>query len=364
MNRLILARYIALRFAIAAGGLAVMLTALTVLIDLFETLRIVEKTAEGGVADAVLMTLLRTPKLVQVLLPFAFLFGAMFAFFQLNKRSELAVMRSAGMSVWSILGPAVGVALVCGLAIIFLYDPLAGRLTAQAERLRGSLSGVQRSLLQVSPTGLWLRQTDAEERRLIIHAERVRAADERLEAVTIWRFQPDGSALDRISAPSATMTDGAFRLTDATRLVITDGSSEPFREVVPSAFTFQQLNKTAAKPETMSVWQLPGFIRLAETAGFPALDYKLHLQLLWATPVQYAVLVLIAAAFSIRPMRGGGSARLAASGVGIGFALYVLSEIAEAFGESGSAPIIVAAWTPVLLGAAFGVNLLVHQEEA
>ncbi|MEL6363999.1 MAG: LPS export ABC transporter permease LptG [Pseudomonadota bacterium] len=364
MNRFIVARYIALRFAAATGALILILTFLTILIDLAEMLQVVEKTENGGVGEALLMTLLRTPKLVQVLLPFAFLFGGMFAYFQLNKRSELAVMRSAGMSVWTMLAPAIGVAFLMGLFMIFLYDPLAGRLTAQAERVRAELSGIQRSLLQVSPTGLWLRQTDDEGRRVIFHARRVQAEDERLLGVTIWRSAPDGSALDRIEAPAAVMAEGAFNLQRATLWKVDQSTPVPFTEPLPTAFTFQQLNKTAAKPETMSVWQLPDFIKLAETAGFPALDYKLHLQLLWATPVQYALLVLIAAAFSIRPMRGGGSARLAVTGVLIGFVLYVLSEIAEAFGESGSAPILVAAWTPILLGGIFGINMLVVQEEA
>jgi len=359
-----MARYLALRMLAAAGGLFVVLAGLTVLIDVYETLNIVDKTGRGGPPEAILMTLLRTPKLVQTLMPFVFLFGAMFAFFNLNRRSELAVMRSAGMSVWTMIAPAVAVALVWGAVTIFAFDPLAGRLIAQSERLRADLEGRQRNLLQVSSSGFWLRQTDENDRRIVIHAERVRASDQTLRGVTIWRSFSDGSAIDRIDAPAARLDGDELVLQDAMRQPIAAAAAEPFAGAIPTAFTFSQLNEVAAKPETMSIFELPGFIHLAETAGFPALRYKLHMHLLWATPLQFAVLVVIAAAFSMRPMRSGGAARLAGAGVGVGFLLYVVAEVAEAFGESGAAPIPVAAWTPLLIGAAIAINYLAYLEEA
>ena len=47
-------------------------------------------------------------------------------------------------------------------------------------------------------------------------------------------------------------------------------------------------------------------------------------------------MALVAAGFSMRATRRGGVARMIASGVAAGFALFVTSKVAEEFGQSGA----------------------------
>jgi lipopolysaccharide export system permease protein len=51
------------------------------------------------------------------------------------------------------------------------------------------------------------------------------------------------------------------------------------------------------------------------------------------------------------------------SGVAAGFALYLVSKLAEEFGQSGALPPILAAWAPAASGLMLSLALLLHLED-
>jgi lipopolysaccharide export system permease protein len=65
----------------------------------------------------------------------------------------------------------------------------------------------------------------------------------------------------------------------------------------------------------------------------------------------------------MRPARRGGVAKMIGSGVAAGFALFVISKVAEEIGQSGSLPVALAAWAPALAGMRLAVALLLHTED-
>jgi lipopolysaccharide export system permease protein len=50
-------------------------------------------------------------------------------------------------------------------------------------------------------------------------------------------------------------------------------------------------------------------------------------------------------------------------GVASGFALFVVSKVAEEFGQSGALPPVLAAWAPAAAGLLLSVALLLHLED-
>jgi lipopolysaccharide export system permease protein len=80
-------------------------------------------------------------------------------------------------------------------------------------------------------------------------------------------------------------------------------------------------------------------------------------------PLLAGTMVLVAAGFSMRPARRGGVARMIGSGVASGFALFMVSKLAEEFGQSGALPVVLAAWVPAASGLLLAVALLLHVED-
>ena len=96
----------------------------------------------------------------------------------------------------------------------------------------------------------------------------------------------------------------------------------------------------------MGFWDLGRFIAQMEESGFSGQRHRLFLQSELAKPALYAAMVLIGAAFALRPTRFGQTGVMILLAVLAGFALYFLKDFAESLGGRGQIPLLVAAWTP------------------
>ena len=143
-----------------------------------------------------------------------------------------------------------------------------------------------------------------------------------------------------------------------------DQPAEPFAELrLPTSLTASKIEESLASPDSMSFWELPGFIALLEQSGFSAQRHRLHFNVLLARPFLFCAMVLVAATFSLRMQRRGGAVMLLVSGVAAGFLLYFLSDIVFALGLSAKIPVLLAAWTPAGVSMIFGVSMLLHLED-
>ena len=362
MPPITLFRYLAGRMLAALLGLLGALSAVVLLADLVENLRFAGKSG-ADFGFALQLTLLRVPAIAQTLLPFIFLFAAIWMFRDLNRRSELVVMRSAGLSVWRLVGPAAFLAAVGGLLVIVAIDPLSARMMAFGEKMKNDIRGRTTSVVRVFGDGIWLRQRDATE-TLLINAASVDDAGT-LQQVTIWRLSPDAAFEERIDAPVAQLSGRTIELKEA-RMKTAGGQMTQRTPIyaVPTALTLSALLENAPAPETMSIWELPRYMMLARAVGLSTTRYNIRFHDLCSTPLKLTAMVLIAALFSLGPARAGGAFQLLVAAVGAGFALYVLSELSTALGESGAAPEALAAWTPALVATIFAVSFLTRLEEA
>src|ERR1700743_2711477 len=115
-----LGRYFAGRFVIAALGVFASIFLLLVLVDYIEMVR---KTSGIATASAVMVaetSLFRVPQLLEKLMPFCMLIGAMACYLALSRRLELVIARAAGVSAWQFIAPA--------LASLILLEILAHTL--------------------------------------------------------------------------------------------------------------------------------------------------------------------------------------------------------------------------------------------
>lgn len=356
-------RYIAVRTLLGIGGLLVILSSLVLLVDLIENMRFASKINDGDFNFALHLTLLRTPALAQALIPFVFLFGSIWMFHQLNKRSEISVMRSAGLSVWRLIGPPSLIAALAGFLLITIIDPLSAGLLSQAETLKYRKQGAEKNLVRIFDDGIWLRQRDVSG-QLLINATSYDDERAALETVTVWRFDKENAFLERIDASQAFLSGRTLELHDA-KLRSPDNDAERYTPIyaVGTSLTAANLRERVAPPETMSLWRLPQYIILADAAGLPTARYNIRFHELCATPLKLLAMVLIAAAFSMRPPRAGGAVELVVLSILAGFMLYLLSEISTALGESGFAPEALAAWTPAIVASLAAITALLHLED-
>ncbi len=341
------------------------LTTVIALVDFVELSRTVGGRVEVGYGEVLRLTALNTPSVILVLLPFAFLFGVLGAFVDLNRKSELVAMRAAGISAWRFILPAAGAAFVIGILTVALFNPLASTMNAQFERERNALmEGVQSQGLK----DIWLRQGDAQTQIVI----RARSGDDdhgmlRLKNVSLFISTLSGPGAAqfsrRVEAAQAWLMPGHWLLTDAREA--TPGAEALRYDTlsIPSTLNGRNALERYASPKAVPFWSLWGAIARTEQAGFSATGYRLQLQELLATPILFAAMSILAAAFSLRLIRLGGVGVLAGAGVALGFGLFFFNQFCGALGEANAVPPFVAAWTPPILALLSGFTLLCYTED-
>jgi len=347
-----------------AGALAVFATVIT-LIDFVELSRTVGGRVEIGFDQVLALTLLNAPTLILILLPFSFLFGVLSAFVSLNRRSELIAMRAAGVSAWRFIFPAAGAAAAIGILTVTVLDPAASMMNARFESLRTELMQGHQS---IAPQTIWLRQGDSHNQIVIRAHQRVTgrgALTLRGVSLFVSTRARDGSVRfsRRIEAAQAQLMPGYWLLTGAQEAT-PGGAAYHFDSLtIPSSLNGESALERFASPKAVSFWGLWRAIARTEQAGFSATAYRLELQDLLATPVMFAAMSVLAAAFSLRLIRLGGLAVLAGSGVALGFVIFFFNEFCRALGKAGAIPPFAAAWTPPLIALLAGFTLLCYTED-
>jgi lipopolysaccharide export system permease protein len=358
-----LSGYIGRQFTIWVLGSFAAIMAIVFLLDFIELLRRGAGKENAYFGILLEMALLKLPNMAQQILPFAMLFGSMLAFTRLTRTNELVVARAAGVSVWQFMMPALVVALALGGIKVAVLNPLSSVMIERFHALEDSvLRNRADSFLSVGSGGLWIRERE-ENRQTVLNAQSAHQDEARLGDVMVLIFDGEDRFSERIDAREAFLSDGVWTLKDA---VVTTSQNRPERvaEVtLATNLTIENIQDSFASPETMSFWELPGFIRVLENAGFSAVKHRLYWHAQLASPLLMLAMVLIAATFSLRLTRRGNTMVWASSGLFFGFLLYFLSDIVFALGLSARIPEVLAAWTPATVTMLLGMTSLLHLED-
>ena len=356
--------YIGRHFLFSVLSLFVMFLLLILLFDTIELMRRTASKPHVTFAMVVEMSLLKLPHIGQKTFPFAVLFGGMAAFWRLTRTHELVITRAAGVSAWQFMLPAVALACLLGLFQISVMNPLASTLLSRYERLEVLHLQGQSSFLDLSRGGLWLRQASAGGQS-VVHAKKALQTDEDVELrdVIVFIYAGKDQFQKRIDAAYARLEDGFWYMREA--WVQTPERTAQFEKEfwLETDLTLNKIQDSFAPPETMSFWNLPAFIEALEEAGFSALRHRLHLHTLLAAPLLMCAMVLIAATFTLRQSRRGGTTFSIAAGVLTGFLLYFFTDVVYALGLSDSIPVTLAAWTPSGVAMLMGLAMLLHLED-
>jgi lipopolysaccharide export system permease protein len=358
-----LARYFSARFLIAMVAMFLICCVLIFFVDFIEMLR-----RAGNYSDdvpsfvLVWMTLLRLPSFSELVLPFAVLIGTIGIFLMLNRSSELVVLRAAGISVWQFTLPAMIVAFLLGVAFVLLYNPIAALARAKAEQLYATAFGRGESLLKTRNAGAWLRE-DGADGPTVVHAREALNQGLELQGVTVFQYDRNHGLTERIEAKRALLKDGRWELEDVWVSAVGQEPTFYQRYLLSTYLTPTQVRDSLGTVFSISFWDLPNFIQIAEKAGLPATQYRVQYQLLLSRPFLLVTMVLIAATCSLRGFRFGNVQINAVFGLAAGFLFFVFAEISRNFAMSGLTTAVAAAWVPVIVAASLALTVLLYRED-
>jgi lipopolysaccharide export system permease protein len=356
-----LGRYFAGRFVISAIGVFASNFVLLVLVDYIEMVRKTSGLVSASAITIAETSLFRVPQLLEKMMPFCILIGAMTCYLALSRRLELVVARAAGVSAWQFISPALASAIILGVLATVAYNPMSANLREISKRMEAELFSSAPGTIQ-DASGFWINQVNSEG-QTIINALRSEQQGVRLTGLTLFRFDTDFQFKERIEAREASLEEGRWLFKFVRRFSLDGPPIDQDSWSLATTLTPAQIRNSFSTPETVSFWQLPGYIRSSESSGFATAGYRLQYHKLIAQPFLLAAMVMLAASVSLRFFRFGGVQKMVLSGVGAGFLLYVLSKVTEDLSKAELMHPIAAAWLPVVVGGLTGFLALLYQED-
>jgi lipopolysaccharide export system permease protein len=357
-----LTRYISRHFTLNFLTVYCALLMIVYLADSLELLRRASKRPDISVGTVLKMSLLKLPESGQELFAFAILFAAMYTFWRLTRTHELVVARAAGISVWEFLWPGVLVALLIGVIKITMINPVGATMIARFDNLDSLLLRGHTSAIDISETGLWLRQMESDS-YLILHARNIAPADFTLNDVNIYLFNANDELDTRVDGGTAHLASGQWIVPDAHILKLDPQKEDSGTYRVATDLTRAQIENNFASPNALSVWSMPRYIENMKSTGFSAIKVQLQYQFLLAQPFLFAGIVLIAAAITLGPPRRTNTPLIIACGTLVAFGLFFVNDVVRALGLDEIIPVTMAAWTPAMLTLLLGFATLLHLED-
>lgn len=362
-----LSLYIVRRFALTVLLVFLIFFGIMMLIDMIDQLRRFTGP-ELGLTGAARLSLMNVPASLYRILPLIFVMSAIALFVALARSSELVVIRAAGRSALRFLVAPVLAALAIGVFAVAVLNPLVAATSKQYDVLWSRYTRGGDSVLSVSEAGLWLRQGGFEQQTMI-QATRANQDGTELSDVTFLTFDNDGTPRARVEARTAVLEPGAWVLTGGKRWDLGAANPEMTAEVLPEAtrlasdLTRQRIRDSFGTPSAIPIWQLPRYIAGLEKAGFSARSHRVWFQMELALPALLAAMVLVAAGFTMRHTRFGGTGVMVLMALLSGFFIFLLRNFAQILGDNGQIPISLAAWSPPAAAIMLSLTLLLYLED-
>lgn len=367
-------RYIFRKCVVAFLMVMGLFTITILLVDVVEQLRTVGEDVNLSPFSAAFLSLKKLPTLIEQTLPFGILVAAMMTYNQLNKSSELSVIRAMGQSAWQFLAPIMVLGVGLGFLSMMVLNPLGASLSEDFQRSRADLLREGGKAVSETRENIWLAQgtNGSADGQITIYAQTVDDTGQIFQdlkfieqtrvfdgAIPTERFE----FVRRIDAARARIIDGFWKIED---LVEMEPGKLPRSMDELSIETDLDPNKLLSlyiSPETTGFWALPDFIQQTSRAGLDTSRFRMKWYELTALPLLYTAMGLIGAIVCLRLNRLGGTSQLVATGAFAAVTLFFITQITSSFGSSGAISPLIAAWSPALCAFFISMTILAYQED-
>jgi lipopolysaccharide export system permease protein len=356
-----LTRYLSRLFVVRILAVLVAMSALIELVEMLDAMRRL-LGPEAHFANVLTFSLLRLPLAMEQLFLLAILVGAVLAFRSLAMNSEMAILRSAGLSPYRLLRSLLPLALVLAALNYVMVD----RIAPAAERAFAQWWAT------VSPDGdddeddgkqrtLWLRAGGD-----IVSVASISDDGRRLGAVVIYRRAASGQLTQRIAADSAAYASGRWTLAGVTITDLgEDGAAAEHQDALPwpEGPSPGNLKDVAHPTERISSSKSAEILEGDRSGVAPTAHYRTIIHKSWRAPLLPLLMILLAMPAAAGGRRIGGMAKSMTLSLLTGLAYLILDGFLSSMSESGAMPPALAIWAAPAIFAALGGAILLYAEE-
>lgn len=310
-------------------------------------------TKDYGVMQALVYVPLLLPSNLYQFFPMAGLLGCLLGLGRLASRSELIVMRAAGVSMAQIIFAVLKAALIMLVIATAMGEWLGPHAEDYAEHYKAiAMSGGQ---VLNTQQGMWFRDGDN-----FIHVNSVSGHGWVLQGIT--RYHINNHRLKTASyAQSGEFHQGQWVFNNIEQSTISNEqvtSAHFARQVWDVSFNPRLLNMGEADPSQLTLPRLYGYIQyLKQTHQSPEQAQFTFWQRLFQ-PLATVIMICLAVPFIFGPLRTVTMGLRILAGIVVGFGFYMLNQFFGPLSMVYQLPPLLAAALPTFLFAIGGGVLL------
>ena len=354
MNRI--DRYISTTVATAMGLAVIALLGLFVVLTLIEQVQSIVN--EYTILNVLRFVLYSLPRMLYEVVPYAALIGCLAGLGLLASSSEILVMRSSGISTfsiaWSVIKPALILAFIGMLVGEFLLPDFERMARADRVQAKTDLVGI------TERGGFWYRENDVYMHFDVVGQRGV------LQGVSLYYFQEKEMIRSLFARRGVyhdirdgenywlleTVTFSDFSGTDVKAGTLP--SFEWRTSLTPNLIS----GEIVVQPDKMSIRELKEKIEYMTTQGLESKKFELGLWEKIFQPIATISLVLIGISFIFGPLRDSSMGTRILAGVIVGIAFKFFQNLISPASLVFDFPPIIAVLSPISLCLLLGMYLL------
>ncbi|MEM6998747.1 MAG: LPS export ABC transporter permease LptG [Pseudomonadota bacterium] len=329
--------------------LAVSLVALFSLVAIFSFFSLVDQLDDTGVGnygvlEAIQYVLLTVPRLSYELFPIATVIGSMAALGMLANSSELAVIRTSGVSRIQLAVSLLKTGLIF-IVISILIGEIIAPVSEQAAQQKRSVALTKQISLKTK-NGFWSRDGNN-----YINIRKILPGD-RVEQIYIYEFDDDNQLRSSIRAKNAEYKEDRWILRDIMKTEISEQqvTSKHYETAEWEALLNPEvIDMVTIKPRYLSIQGLISYIKYLKANNQSS---KLYVQAFWAKIVNpFAIIAMLLLAICIvkceaRPM---GLGQRVFIGALIGVSFHLVNQVSGHLGIVYGVPSFISVTLPTIV---------------
>ena len=329
------------RFLMCRFFISFLLVMLTVCGIIFAVTFVERLASNPDTISTLLDAWIRLLEYIPMFLPLAVFMGTLVALYNLTKSSELIIISGAGLSPYQIAKPFLIGAVIIGIITATIINPYSVSLSTQ---------NLTNHELKLIDNAIWLRES-RDDGYLTVHAENMnmKKQDIVFQDVTIFIQDSDFKLSKRITTNTAILSDDGIKTKDAT-IINSDGIPSKSDFAITTQLSPKTVLERYLQPDQISFWKLPAFIKNMESIGVITRGHRVQFCRLLFLPLTLMAMVTLGIAFSQTKQRRNYSFGVKFSlGIMTCFALYIIVNLFNALGVSGTLPPFVSIISPQII---------------
>ena len=292
------------------------------------------------------LTLLNAPITLLEIFPFILLLTTQFLFYDLFKKDELSLLKTNGLTNFSLIKIIFLISFLIGLFNIIIFYNIASNLKFHYSNIKNNLSTDNKYLAMVTKSGLWIKD-EVDNKKLIIKSNQIK--DNYISKTIINEFDKDFNLIRVIQSNKIDITNNNWIIYNP---IITKDNLTDFQSgtlIIQTNFNYEKITKIFSNISTLDIFKLFDLKKDYEKLGYSSDEILIHLLKLSTIPPLYSILVIIASIIMFNITNKKSIIVHVTTGFLISVLIYYLMFFFSSLGTSGKIPVNLSIFFPLLI---------------